>query len=196
MIIVGITGGIGTGKSVVTTILSTMGYPVYDSDSEAKNIMLREPQVIRELQQAFGDDLFDNGQLNRQRLAGEVFSNANRLQQLNNIVHPAVKNHFRRWVQTQSGSPIVFLESAILFESGFDNETGKIVLITTPEEIRIQRVMERDQCTREQIRQRIAQQWPEERKVKLTDFIIVNDGKQPLLRQTEQMISELQYTKE
>jgi dephospho-CoA kinase len=195
MIIVGITGGIGTGKSVVTTILSTMGYPVYDSDSEAKNSMLREPQVVRKLQQVFGDDIFDNGQLNRQRLAGEVFSNANRLQQLNNIVHPAVRNHFRRWVQAQS-SPIVFLESAILFESGFDNETEKIVLITTPEEIRIKRVMERDQCTREQVRQRIAQQWTEERKAKLTDFIIVNDGKQPLLLQTEQMISELQYTKE
>lgn len=190
MQIVGITGGIGTGKSVVTKILRAMGYPVYDSDVEARRIMHQDTTVARQLRDAFGDTVFINGLLDRQRLAREVFDNDQRLQLLNGIVHPAVKNDFRSWAQAQT-SPLVFLESAILFESGFDSETDKSILVTAPMETRIERVVNRDRCSREQVLKRMAQQWPEDKKAALVDFIIANDDSDPLILQTERIISQL-----
>ncbi|MTK53227.1 dephospho-CoA kinase [Paludibacter sp.] len=190
MDIVGITGGIGSGKSVISKLLIAMGYPVYDSDVEAKKIMQSDLVVIKELQLEFGENTYINDQLNKQHLASEVFGNPERLQALNAIVHPAVKRHFQAWATQQSGS-VVFLETAILFESGFNSETHKVILVTAPLDIRIERVVRRDQCTQEQVMQRIAQQWTEEAKALKSDFIIVNDGLHSLIKQTEKIISEL-----
>ncbi|MDP4201665.1 MAG: dephospho-CoA kinase [Bacteroidota bacterium] len=190
MVIVGITGGIGSGKSVISKLLVAMGYPVYDSDAEAKKIMQSDLSVIKELQLEFGEDTYINNQLNKQHLANEVFGNPERLRALNAIVHPAVKRHFQAWTKQQSGS-VVFLETAILFESGFNSETHKVILVTAPLDIRIERVVRRDQCTQEQVMQRIALQWTEEAKALKSDFIIVNDGQHSLIKQTEKIISEL-----
>jgi dephospho-CoA kinase len=190
MIIVGITGGIGSGKSVIAKLLVTMKYSVYDSDSEAKKIMHSDPQVITELRQAFGENIFIEGQLDKEQLARKVFASPEQLHVLNGIVHPAVKRHFRLWA-TRQYSPIVFLESAILFESGFESETDKIVLVTAPLEERIARVMRRDHCNRELVMQRIAQQWTEEAKAQKSDFIIVNDGIHSIIKQTETIIAQL-----
>jgi dephospho-CoA kinase len=190
MTIVGITGGIGSGKSVIAKLLVAMKYSVYDSDSEAKKIMHSDPQVITELRQAFGENIFIEGQLNKEQLARKVFASPEQLHVLNGIVHPAVKRHFRLWT-TRQYSPIVFLESAILFESGFECETDKIVLVTAPLEERIARVMRRDHCNRELVMQRIAQQWTEEAKAQKSDFIIVNDGIHSIIKQTETIIAQL-----
>ncbi len=190
MVIVGITGGIGSGKSVISKLLMAMGYPVYDSDVEAKKIMQTDLSVIKELQLEFGESTYINSQLNKQHLAHEVFGNSERLRALNAIVHPAVKRHFQAWAKHQSNS-VVFLETAILFESGFNSETNKVVLVTAPLDIRIERVLRRDQCTPEQVMQRIAQQWTEEAKALKSDFIIVNDGLHSLIKQTERIISDL-----
>lgn len=190
MIIIGITGGIGSGKSVISKLLITMGYPVYDSDAEAKKIMQSDIAVIKELQLEFGENTYINDQLNKQHLAREVFANPERLKALNTIVHPAVKRHFQAWTKQQS-SPVIFLETAILFESGFNSETHKVILVTAPLDIRIERVVRRDQCSHEQVMQRIAQQWTEEAKALKSDFIIVNDGLHSLIKQTEKIISEL-----
>lgn len=190
MVIVGITGGIGSGKSVISKLLMAMGYPVYDSDVEAKKIMQTDLSVIKELQLEFGENTYINNQLNKQHLAGEVFGNPERLRALNAIVHPAVKRDFQAWAKHQSNS-VVFLETAILFESGFNSETNKVILVTAPLDIRIERVVRRDQCTQEQVMQRITQQWTEEAKALKSDFIIVNDGQHSLIKQTEKIISEL-----
>lgn len=190
MVIIGITGGIGSGKSVISKLLVAMGYPVYDSDAEAKKIMQSDLSVIKELQLEFGEDTYINNQLNKQHLASEVFGNPERLRALNAIVHPAVKRHFQAWTKQQSGS-VVFLETAILFESGFNSETHKVILVTAPLDIRIERVVRRDQCTQEQVMQRITLQWTEEAKALKSDFIIVNDGQHSLIKQTEKIISEL-----
>ena len=190
MVIVGITGGIGSGKSVISKLLVAMGYPVYDSDAEAKKIMQSDLSVIKALQLEFGENTYINNQLNKQHLAREVFGNPERLHALNAIVHPAVKRHFEAWAKRQSGS-LVFLETAILFESGFNSETHKVILVTAPLDIRIERVVRRDQCTQEQVMQRIAQQWTEEAKALKSDFIIVNDGLHSLIKQTEKINSEL-----
>jgi dephospho-CoA kinase len=190
MIIIGITGGIGSGKSIISKLLRTMEYPVYDSDSEAKKIMHSDPQVTHELRQAFGDSLFANGYLDTRCLARKVFSDTTQLRLLNSIVHPAVKRHFHLWTARQC-NPIVFFESAILFESGFECETDKVILITAPLEERITRVMHRDRCTREQVMQRIDQQWTEEDKAQQSDFIIVNDGVHSIIKQTETIIAKL-----
>jgi dephospho-CoA kinase len=190
MVIVGITGGIGSGKSVISKLLMAMGYPVYDSDAEAKKIMQTDLSVIKELQLEFGESTYINSQLNKQYLAHEVFGNPERLRALNAIVHPAVKRHFYLWAKHQS-SPVAFLETAILFESGFNSETHKVILVTAPLDIRIERVLRRDQCSQEQVMQRIAQQWTEEAKALKSDFIIVNDGLHSLIKQTEKIISDL-----
>lgn len=190
MQIVGITGGIGSGKTVVTRILRAMGYPVYDSDTEAKRIMHQDERVVRELCHAFGESVFIDGQLDRNLLAQEVFGNEQRLLLLNSIVHPAVREDIRRWGHSQTSS-LAFLESAILFESGFESEADNIVLVTAPDEIRMKRVMQRDRCTPEQVMQRMARQWPEERKMKLADFVIHNDETHPLIPQVEEIIGRL-----
>jgi dephospho-CoA kinase len=190
MVIVGITGGIGSGKSVISKLLMAMGYPVYDSDAEAKKIMQTDLSVIKELQLEFGESTYINSQLNKQHIAREVFGNPERLRALNAIVHPAVKRHFQAWAKHQSSS-VVFLETAILFESGFNSETHKVILVTAPLDIRIERVLRRDQCTPKQVMQRIAQQWTEEAKALQSNFIIVNDGLHSLIKQTEKIISDL-----
>ncbi len=190
MTIIGITGGIGSGKSIISKLLRTMEYPVYDSDSEAKKLMHSDPQVTHELRQAFGDTIFTDGHLDTQCLARKVFADTAQLHLLNSIVHPAVKRHFHLWTDRQC-RPIVFLESAILFESGFDGETDKVILVTAPLEERIARVMHRDRCNRDQVVQRMAQQWTEERKAQKSDFIIVNDGVHAIIKQTETIIATL-----
>jgi dephospho-CoA kinase len=190
MSIIGITGGIGSGKSVVAHLLSAMGYPVYDSDEEAKKLMNYDLILREQLIALFGNDLYHHGVLNKKYLADIVFAHPAQLQTLNDCVHPAVKNHLRNWANQQN-VPIVFLESAILFESGFESETNKIILVTAPLEKRMKRVMLRDNCTREQVQQRIARQWTDEAKAGKADYIVVNDDFHSLIEQIEAIINTL-----
>lgn len=158
---VGITGGIGSGKSVVCELLQEQGVAVYNSDARAKSLMSSSKAIRNALVDAFGDDCFVGEELNRSFLASKVFGDEAALQQLNAIVHPAVREDFRRWAEEQS-APYVVLESAILFDSGFDGEVDTTLAVMAPMEERVRRCMERDNASREAILSRISHQMSDE----------------------------------
>lgn len=192
---VGITGGIGSGKSVVSRLLNMLGYPVYDSDSRAKRLNDTDEEVKRALTQAFGEDLYENGLLNRPKLASAIFQSDDNRRLVNAIIHPAVKRDFLRWAETQS-TDVVFLEAAILYESGFDEIMNKVVAVTAPEQIRLQRAMKRDNATEQQIVNRIHAQMNQDVLESKADFVVVNDGIHPLLPQIEALVDQLRNKKE
>lgn len=189
-LIVGITGGIGSGKSVVSRLLNMLGYPVYDSDSKAKRLNDTDEEVKRALTLAFGSDLYENGLLNRPKLASLIFQSDSTRQLVNAIIHPAVKRDFLRWAEAQN-SDIVFLEAAILYESGFDAFMNKVVAVAAPEQVRIQRAMQRDNATEQQIVNRLRAQMSQDVLESKADFVVVNDGIQPLLPQIEALAVQL-----
>lgn len=189
-LIVGITGGIGSGKSVVSRLLNMLGYPVYDSDSKAKRLNDTDEEVKRALTLAFGSDLYENGLLNRPKLASLIFHSDSNRQLVNAIIHPAVKRDFLRWAEAQN-SDIVFLEAAILYESGFDAFMNKVVAVAAPEQVRIQRAMQRDNATEQQIVNRLRAQMSQDVLESKADFVVVNDGIQPLLPQIEALAVQL-----
>lgn len=164
--IIGITGGIGSGKTTVCNIFREQGYPVYDCDNEAKRLMQDDSGIRQQILDLFGT-------LDRAEIARKVFDDKGLLQQLNNIVHPAVACDLQQWAERQEKS-IVFAESAILFESGLDKLCWKTVVVTAPEEVRIERVMRRNGWTREQVVNRMRNQMPEEKLKQLADIIIKN----------------------
>ncbi|MES2557624.1 MAG: dephospho-CoA kinase [Bacteroidota bacterium] len=187
---VGITGGIGSGKSTVCAVLVAMGYPVYNSDERAKTIMETSPGVREQLITAFGEPTFENNQLNRTYLAQAIFNNPSKREQINAIVHPAVRADFQQWVIAQT-SPIVFQESALLIETGGYRLLDYTVLVTAPEELRIQRVVKRDAADETAIRSRINSQLSDEEKRKSADFVITNDEQSLLLPQVNELLSLL-----
>lgn len=180
MIRVGLTGGIGTGKSVVARIFECLKVPVYDADTKAKNILDSE-KVIRQLQNLFGiAAIGNNGLPDRKYIASQVFADPEKLARLNKLIHPLVREDFEHWCEMQK-APYVIEEAAILFESGFNRFFDITILVTAPEEICIDRVMKRDGVSREAVKQRMRNQWPEARKRELAGYILVNDGKNLLL---------------
>lgn len=171
----GITGGIGSGKSLACQIFRILEIPVFEADLEAKRLMDRDPEVRTRLIELAGSEIYmASGMLDRPRLAELVFNNSKLLQQVNGLVHPAVRQAFSDWAEQQA-APYVLMEAAILFESGSYRSLDFSILMTAPEELRIQRVMKRDGTDREQVISRIRNQWPEEKKRELADFIITND---------------------
>lgn len=180
---IGITGGIGSGKSIVCRIFKVLGIPVYDADKESKDIMVNDETVVEAIKQAFGAESYlEGGELNRSFLAETVFQDQERLDLLNSIVHPVVIQAGVDWTAAQSGSYSV-KEAALLFESGSYTKLDYTILVTAPEELRIQRVTDRDKVSVEQVRARMAKQWSDVQKAKLADFVIVNDGNASLIRQ-------------
>lgn len=177
--IIGITGGIGSGKTTVANILRKNGFFVYDSDVEAKKLQNENPVVREKLIEVFGPDIYVSKELDRKRLASIVFMHPELLQKLNSIVHPAVLENFLNWKKLHSNEKYLFLESALLFESKFNLLTDKIILITASENIRIQRVMKRDGVSEEQVKQRIKNQLLDSDKYKLVDVVINTDEGPP-----------------
>ncbi len=182
MLKIGITGGIGSGKTVVCRIFSSLGIPVYNADDAAKNIMQTDANVKQELQTVLGNVYDAEGKLDRKKVAERIFNNNELLATINSIVHPAVIADYINWEQ-QVETAYCIRESAILFESGTNKGLDKIILVTAPEELRIQRIMHRDKRTREQVELIIKQQWSEEKKKSLSDYVIINDDVQALLPQ-------------
>jgi dephospho-CoA kinase len=183
MLLIGITGGLGSGKSTVAAIFRQLGVPIYSADDRGKYQLNHDSLLIQAVKDTFGTELYSrNNELNRAALATIVFSDPNKLALLNALVHPAVGRDFKNWLSQQS-SDYIIKESAILFETGIYQELDKIILVTAPEELRIQRAMQRDNSSEEAIRKRLLQQWPEERKLPLADFIINNDEQQSLIEQ-------------
>lgn len=188
--IIGLTGGIGSGKSTIATYIQSLGYPVYIADLEAKKIM-ETPEMAARIEATFGADYVRNQQVNREKLAQHVFQNPEALQQLNAIVHPAVQKHFEQWVQQQSNAPFVFKEAAILFESGSYANCESIITVVAPIETRIERVIARDNTTREAVLQRIQNQWTDEERIVKSDFTIQNTSLEEARLQTETILNLL-----
>lgn len=171
--IIGLTGGIGSGKSTIAAFYQSLGVPVYIADDEAKKI-LYTPEAVKELAVAFGDSIFVGGQPDKAKIARLVFNDSEKLETLNRIIHPKVRQHFKDWVALHSDKPFVIKEAAILFESGSYKECDAVILVTAPKEIRVNRVMKRDDVTKEQVLERMSAQWDDERKAALSDYIIDN----------------------
>ncbi len=183
MLKIGLTGGIGSGKSVVAQIFRIIGIPIYDADIEARHLMQSNAELISAITETFGPDTYlETGKLNRPYLAEQVFQNRSDLNKLNDLVHPAVHEDFRKWAEKQD-SAYVIDEAALIFESGGNKHLDQIILVTAPVEVRIQRVIQRNKTTREDVLARIANQWTDEQKIPLSHFVINNDGKHALIKQ-------------
>ncbi|MBR0042648.1 MAG: dephospho-CoA kinase [Bacteroides sp.] len=188
---IGITGGIGSGKSVVSKILSLLNIPIYLSDDEAKRLTATDETIRRELTDLLGDELYQGGILNKQKLANYLFASSENAAKVNAIIHPQVKQDFCRWCTRHSDSPFVAMESAILFESGFDSEVDVVVMVYAPQEVRIQRAMMRDAVSRTQIEQRIKRQMADEAKRSKAHYVLINDDKTALIPQVLQLLVSL-----
>ncbi len=171
--IIGLTGGIGSGKTTVSNYFAAFGIPVYIADDEAKKIT-NEPEIIAKIKEIFGSEIFENHILNRKKLATLVFDDKSKLNQLNKIIHPAVQKHFENWLQKHSDSKFIIKESAILFETGAYTKCDFTITVVAPIEDRIKRIMIRDKCTRDEVQKRIQNQWSDEQKLEKSDFVIQN----------------------
>jgi len=184
MIKVGLTGGIGAGKSIVSKIFNNLGIKIYDSDYQAKLLYLTDNSLKFELVQEFGEKVYTTeGVLNKKYLAEIVFNDKNRLAKLNHMVHPRVIIHFENWINEQKENPYIIKEAAILFDSGANNYTDKIIVVIAPEDIRIRRIIVRDNILRSEVIKRMKNQLPQEKIVKKANYVIVNNGIQPVLPQ-------------
>lgn len=189
MITIGITGGMGSGKSIVAALLKVYGIPVYDADSESKRLLLTSPTIRRGLTDLLGADIYspDGTTLRRARMASLIFADPNLLARVNAIIHPEVGRDFDAW-RARLTTSVCAMESAILFESGFDRRANLRLMVYAPEAIRLQRVMARDNATEAAARQRMQRQWPDERKIALSDAVITNDGRAALIPQVEAFV--------
>ena len=171
--IIGLTGGIGSGKSTIAGFFKEFGVPVYIADDEAKKVM-QSKEILAAIKTAFGASLFENDVLDRAKLAEVVFNDADKLAELNAIVHPAVKKDFDAWLAQKKEYSHVIYEAAILFETGRYKDCDSIITVTAPEETRIERVLKRDNTNREQILSRIKMQWNDEKRISRSNFVINN----------------------
>jgi len=190
-LIIGITGGIGSGKSTLSTKLRAEGYLVYDSDVEARRLQDEHPIIRKQLIELFGAEIYTEQGLNRPSLAKIVFDKKDLLSKLNFIVHPVVKADFDKWIRAHFTEKLLFMESAILFESGFNELVDKVILMTASELVRIRRVVKRDEISEEQVKSRIANQMPDELKILNADFVIHSDDGQPLFDKMKKILAEL-----
>lgn len=173
--IIGLTGGIGSGKSTIANFLKEFGLPVYIADDEAKRIMNTQ-YIINQIKHVFGNAIFDNEILDRAKLADIVFNDSDQLSKLNGIIHPAVKKDFNEWLIKHNEYSHVVYEAAILFESGRYKDCDIVITVSAPEKTRIDRVVKRDNTTTEQVLSRIKMQWKDEERESKSDFIIPNEN--------------------
>lgn len=183
MIKVGITGGIGSGKSLICEVFSKLGAPVYSADAAAGNLVDTDPEIRESLVLLLGEEVYSGNMLNRPRMADMIFNNKLLLAKANQIIHPRVAEHFRLWCLKNSEFPYLIQESALLFESGTYQLFDQCITVTAPEELRIQRVIARRDMTLDKIRAILINQLPEEEKIACSHHVIVNDGKTPILPQ-------------
>jgi dephospho-coA kinase len=193
MMVVGLTGGIGSGKSTIAKAFAALGIAVFNSDEQAKALIATDAQVKERIIAAFGEEAYHNGEYNRAYIAQIVFNNSEKLAILNGIVHPALAEYFKRWAKAQT-SPYVLKEAAILFESGSYKDCDYIITVTAPEEVRIARVMARDHCTEAQVRARMAQQWSDAQRIALSNAVIENIDLKKAKKEVKRINNELRMT--
>ena len=187
---IGLTGGIGSGKSFIANILEHMGFPVYYSDLRSKELTKSNPSIKMGLISLFGEEVYSDDELNTQLVATKIFQNEEIRQKVNELIHPIVRKDFEDWVTNQK-STLVFNEAAILFETGSYNNFDANILICAPLELKIKRVMKRENCSKEDVLARMSKQWSDDEKSKLADFIINNDDCDPILTQLELVLAQL-----
>ena len=187
---VGITGSIGAGKTFIASVFEKLGMPVFNSDIIAKKCMQEDNILVHKIKQLIGEGVYKNGELQRNFLAEIIFNNKEKLFSLNQLVHPVVSQHYIKWCEKQK-SKIVIKEAAILFESGLSNVLDKVICVSANKETRIQRVMMRDNCSRDQVLNKMSQQMTQREKEKLSDFIIINDNKKLILPQILDIITKI-----
>lgn len=179
---IGVTGGIGSGKTTVCKVFKLLGAPVFEADEAAKKLLDNDQQVKSGLIHLFGENIYTpNGTIDRKKLAGIIFNDKIQLSKMNELVHPAVRKNFENWVKHHEHFPYVIHEAAILFESGFYKIMDYTILVTAPENERIERVMKRDKVSRQKVEERINNQFPEEKKQELANLVLMNDNKNLLI---------------
>lgn len=186
---IGITGGIGSGKSTIAKIIETLGHPVFYADKEAKNIMEYNSTVKAALKNWLGEEAIIDNQLNKPYIASKIFNDASLKEKINNLVHPLVREAFQVFA-SKSKSDLVFMEAAILFETGSFKNMDKNLLVVADEKVRIKRVQRRDNISEEMVKDRIKHQWTDDKKVPLADFVIENN---PTILVTPQVLKALNY---
>ena len=191
MICAGVTGGIGSGKSYVCKVFEQLGIPVFYADSEVKKMYDDTPEVRAQLVEAFGEKIYDNGKLNRKLLAQIAFGSSSALARLNAIAHPAAGKRFLAWAARQKNTPYVLHEAALMFESSAHRLMDKVITVAAPLELRIQRVMHRDSCSRQEVERRIAHQLSDSERAARADYTIDCDDSTPLLPQVLKIHGEL-----
>ncbi len=187
---VGVTGGIGSGKSIVCKIFEIMGFPVFYADVEAKKCMIEDEELIFEIKQLLGENAYVDGELNRPYVANLIFSNAALKVKMDALVHPAVYRAFEEWKKKQT-SDLIFNESALLFETGSHERFDAVILVVADLETRLERVMKRDQVSRESVIARVQHQMLDEHKLKMNPYVIENDNHQPLIHQILTFIEKI-----
>ncbi len=187
---IGLTGGIGSGKSTVAKVFEVLGIPVYYADEAARHIMNADPHLREQIIQQFGPGAYDNGLLNRKYLAGIVFNDPTKLELLNSLVHPATIRDGEKWMQQQI-TPYAVKEAALIFESGSQSQLDYVIGVSAPDALRIHRTMQRDHITREDVIARMNKQVKQVIKMRLCDFVIYNDEQQPVIPQVLKLHEQL-----
>lgn len=190
MKIIGLTGGIGSGKSKILSVFSTYGIPCYESDRRAKWLMQRDAELKSQIKSFFGDQIYENDQFNQTKLAKLVFANKGKLEALNSLVHPRVKMDFKSFV-SQQDTPYIIKEAAILFETGGEKDCDATILVTAPEKLRLQRVLNREKISSMDIKARINNQWSDSRKIPLADYVINNIDWDKTLKKIDEIHQKL-----
>ena len=192
MLKLGLTGGIGSGKSTVARVFESLGAPVYYADIQAKKLYNRQ-DIKSAVSRLFGEKVFDSrGELDKAALAAVVFADKTQLEKLNSLIHPKLEEDFRQWVKIlPAETPYIVKEAAILFEAGFDKNVDKVLSISAPEEERIQRVMKRDKVSRQQVLDRISKQWTDTEREKRADYVIFNGNDRMILNEILRIHNDL-----
>ena len=186
-----ITGGIGSGKSVVSRMMNVLGVPVYDCDINAKRLMTEDEHIVSELKRMFGEECYeDDGTLNRQYIAARIFTDKENIERVNALVHPAVKRDFEQWTTRQNAN-VVAVETAILYESGMMDSVNKVLVVWAEKETAVKRTMERSGMNRMQVENRMNNQMCVDDLLLMSDYSLYNDGDEPLLPQVMALVQEL-----
>ncbi|NLY23480.1 MAG: dephospho-CoA kinase [Bacteroidales bacterium] len=193
MIKIGITGGIGSGKSVVCDLFRLHDIPVFDADREAKHLNDTSPVIREQITSHFGESLYIDDKLNRKEFARLIFHDQKKLTIANAIIHPVLAGYFQEWCLQRVAQPYLIIDAAILIEAGFQRFVDTVLIVTCPADIRLERVMKRDHSTRNEVETRMRNQLPEEEKVKQGDFVICNDNRQSLIRQVDDFLQTLSH---
>lgn len=188
--IIGLTGGIGSGKTTVAKFFERLGVPVYIADLEAKKIM-DSPEVLDKIREEFGQIVFEGDVLDRKSLADVVFKNPDKLAKLNEIVHPLVKRHFEQWIELKKDCPFVIKEAAILFESGSYKDCDWIITVSAPVKARVERVVKRDLVVSESVMDRMNNQWTDEMREEKSDFVILNVHRDDTFKQVQTIYQKI-----